>query len=123
MLMMMAAPSEIAGPLPFLAPPGPSPFSLEGTAIYNWLEKHQGNKYFRAIKHVAEHLGEGDIISVRVGDFITFPSVIVKDVNPVFNTRMDTTGKPISAVVTIVIQTYEILTRQAIQKAVFSNKG
>jgi len=120
-LMMMASPYSIPGPLPFLAPPGPSPFKVTGLAnavASNPLTRGAAG----AARFIEEHIGEGDNIIINLGDFLEFSSVIIKDVQPVFSARMDTNGLPISATCTIVFESYEIMTRSAIQKA-FVNKA
>lgn len=115
-LMMMASPSSTGGVVPFLAPPGPSPYSVSSD-MTNWLGQNQGNALWSTMKHVAEHLNSGDSINIQVGEFLSFSSVIIKDVNPVFATRMGVDGRPISAMCTVSFQTYEILTKDAIQGA------
>jgi len=107
-LMMMASPYSLPGPLPFLAPPGPSPFKTTSAFVS---------------KQIQEHIGKGDNTNIRLGDFLEFNSVIIKDVNPVFSARMDVNGLPISATCTIVFQSYEIMTRSAIQKAFINKAG
>jgi len=76
-----------------IIPPGPNP--------YTW--KTEGKQ-------------RGEHITVNVGNFLKFDHVIVKNVDVVYENRMTAKG-PVGAEVAITIQTYEMLTREGLQKA------
>lgn len=76
----------------FLVPPGPNPF------------------------RVGDQNQFGDIINIDIGGFLRFDSIVVEDVIVTYQNRMGISG-PIGAKVNIVFTTYEILTRDALQKA------
>lgn len=128
-LMQMALPG--AGVL--LKPPGPDPFRLPekvksairtaGEVSADLLStvgiKSTGlkNMQFR------DERSGGDWITVEIGKYLKFESVIVKSVNPVFDTKMSTDGGyPISANVGVEIETYEILTKESLYSS-FKTKG
>lgn len=73
----------------FLVPPGPSPF-----------------KWFKGQER-------GDEISINVGNFIFFNSVIVTSVEVVYDSRMSNLG-PIGADVTLQLESYEMLTKKGL---------
>ena len=85
-----------------LNPPGPNPFYLE--------------KYKDVGPGGTAPFKEGQVTSVTIGNFLTFSSVIVSSVDVVFESRMGTDG-PIGAEVTVVFQTYEMLTKDRLDAA------
>jgi hypothetical protein len=113
-LMSMILPGEGAEigktgiKIPFIKPPGPGPF-------YSKTAQKVGGKKVAGFKG-------GDKISVGIGRFFFLPSVIVREVVPVFDMRVDEFGQPISAEITVVLETYEILTKADMKKA-FASGG
>ncbi len=112
-LQMMALPTTGTGNLfglnanlPLLAPPGPSPYQLEGTPA----ESVKDNK-------VARYMAQGDNISISMGALLYFNNIIIHAVTVTFDTRITEQGHPISAKVDIVFQTYEILTKKGLADA------
>jgi len=81
----------------FLIPPGPSP--------YKWKETDP----------------RGDFISINIGNFMFFESVIVTNVEVVYDNRMSNVG-PIGAHVNIQLETYQILTKEHLEN-VYSTSG
>jgi hypothetical protein len=75
---------------PLLSPPGPSPFNKEAG---------------------------GDRIKLWIGDHIFFDNVIVHSVDVEYDSRLDRAGYSIRAEVNFVVQTYEIMTKQSMMKA------
>lgn len=76
-----------------LIPPGPSPFTLS-----------QGE------------MARGEQITVNIGNFIGFSSVIVKNVKVTYENRMSYSG-PIGAEVDLTIETWRMLTRTELNSA------
>lgn len=90
-LQSMVLPGEgSSSELGSLIPPGPSPFLL-GT-------EENSQK-------------ESDLIAVYVGKFLGFTNVIMKSVEVIFDSRIGQDGLPKSAVVNVVFETYEIVTK------------
>ncbi len=138
-LVMPSVAGEGAHLKQFLIPPGPLPFAGTAEAVRNWLSSDAAKEFqdslvgegavgkgieklkdrFMNWASAWEHLDklEGERISVQIGNFIAFPSVIVKEVNPVFDARMDEFGCPVSAKVDITFETYEMLTKGELANA------
>ena len=76
-------------------PPGPNPF--------DWSTEGQ------------ENMERAENIELNIGGFLTFPSVIIKDVNVTFENRMSISG-PIGAEVDLTIETYQMPTRENLMK-------
>lgn len=117
-LMQMALPSS-ADPitigrfkLPFLSPPGPDPYS--GEAVNQQALASVSDSDRQTIQSIVRETKAGDLISIHIGTFLQFHSVIVREVNPVFDQMMDEHGNPLSASVTMVFETYEILTKEQV---------
>lgn len=103
-LQALALPSkgiEAAGSQWFLVPPGPNPFFLPGVG--------------GAVGEFT-NFGPGDFITVTIGDFVTFSNVIISSVDVVYESRMSVDG-PVGAEVTVVFQTYEMLTKESLETA------
>jgi len=78
----------------FLRPPGPNPWNL------NW---------------------PGEIIFINIGNgWLTFNNVIVNEVTTDFENRMSANG-PIGATVNIRLSTYELITKEGLEKAYGAN--
>ena len=75
----------------FLAPPGPYPFK--------------------------ETSGQGDNISIQIGEYLQFEPVIVSAAEVDFDTRIDANGCPISAKAKIDFETYQVFGKQDIESA------
>lgn len=121
-LLQMAAPSTggtLSKYLPLLTPPGPSPYAVDTDtgALNQGLDALGG-----AGQSVKEWLKDGDNIEVSIGSYLKFEKVIVKDVAPVFDTKHDVSGWPISASATVTFQTYEIQTKDSIENQIFKLK-
>jgi hypothetical protein len=127
-LMQMCLPGEgerFANTIPLLTPPGPSPYKIGGgneeVIDYNRVNANKSSK--DNIQSGLKYLGKGDEIDIKIGNFMHYKSVIIKDVQPVFDTRMHKSGYPIGAEVNIVFETYEIMTKEALEKEVFIKRG
>lgn len=110
-LQALALPSKGVTKDWLLTPPGPNPFYLDN-GIAQSIKLPGGVQPF----------GQGEEISVNIGGFIFFKSVIVKRVNVVFENRMGDKG-PIGASSEILIQTYEMLTREDLAKSYNIEQG
>lgn len=110
-LQALALPSKGITKDWFLTPPGPNPFYLDNGVAQS--VKLPGG---------VQPFGPGEEISINIGGFIVFKSVIVKDVNVVFENRMGEVG-PIGASAEILLQTYEMLTREDLADAYLLDKG
>ena len=82
----------------FLIPPGPNPFKFTLGNVSSAL----GNQTF---------LGTGDVISINIGQFLTFPSVIISSVAVDWDPRMGDQG-PVGANATVTFSTYEMVTQE-----------
>lgn len=100
-LQQLALPSvgnvKFAGITP-VTPPGPSPFKLP-------------------IQGAPEDRGEE--ITIKIGRFLTFSSVIVKSASVTYATRVDKQGRPLSAKADMVFQTYEIYTKEQLRDSYY----
>jgi hypothetical protein len=96
--------------VPLLEPPGPTPFSVPELGTM---------KAGQFLSNALKGLSEGDHISLAIGTHFEFSNVIVKRVMPKFDSRMDVHGYPIKAEVTVVFETYEIMTKEAWDDAIY----
>lgn len=80
----------------FLAPPGPSPFMI--------------NKSTGVVKKITE--GGSDLIKIYVGTFLYFNNVVLRSIDSTFNPQFTADGYPISAVVNVNFETYEVITKE-----------
>jgi hypothetical protein len=83
-----------------LVTPGPSPFTIPAP------DASDRNKF----------ASRGENISINIGDFLGFQSVIVEDVTVVYENRMSAAG-PIGASVDLTVTTWSMLTREQLQGA------
>jgi len=100
-LQMLAAPGKIG---PCLTAPGPAPMGEGGMSI------------FKAAGGEIRPIGK---ITVGVGTFLHFPSVIIKEVEVSFHPRMssasvESQNLPIFAIANVTFETYEVVTREQI---------
>lgn len=94
-LQKLALPSGgMFGQYNLLTPPGPNPFTLK-----------------------SEQATRGELITIYIGRFLVFESVVVKDVSTTFSDRIARNGHPVSASTTITFQTYEVYTKEMLQTA------
>jgi len=101
---------DLAGALdivPFLSPPGPTPFSLEG--ILNL----KGSRLEKIGSYLEEAKG-GDLIMIEVGRYVSFFNVIIRSVSCITPVKFDNLGNPISASLNMVFETYEMMTVEAL---------
>jgi hypothetical protein len=101
---------DVISKAPFLSPPGPTPFTLEG--ILNIKKSNE----IASGTEIIEGLKGGDKILVEVGRFLSFYNVVVKEVTPTFAERFTSDGYPISATVNIIFETYEMMTVESLEK-------
>lgn len=108
-LMQIASPSLEGkiGLFGLLTPPGPNAFRRTSSLID---------------ESVKTDIQAGDVISIHIGTFLKFDSVIIKEVVPVFDNRLSPDGYPISSKVAVVFQTYEVLTKSDIKDKLFQQK-
>lgn len=107
-----ADPSKATSKVPLLGPPGPTPFVLETLATYK-----RSNKAIQSPSDSFNDLKGGDLIVVEIGSFITFWNVIVSEVSMLVPAKFTREGDPISAVVSIVFETYEMPTVEGLKSA------
>ena len=139
-LMQLCLPTRVTGGasdfLPFLAPAGPSPFVIPEEFQKSWTQLKSiapvanmsagggfggalinsfewgGDKLVSLVKAGSEFIDRGTDIDIRIGTFLKFKKVIVKSVDASFDNKFDRKGQPISATVTMVIETYEIISQE-----------
>lgn len=87
-LQSMALPRE-GGSAVFLIPPGPNPFKFDD----------KGNSIE----------GAGDYITIKIGDFLVFNSVVIDSVDVEWDSKFGEQG-PVGASVNLTFTTYEMLT-------------
>jgi len=92
--------------IPFLIPPGPTPFTTEGILSAN--KRTMG-------KIDMEDSTGGDKIFIEIGRFLSFWNIIVKEVPIVHHLKFDSSGNPISAEAQVVFETYEMCTVQSLE--------
>lgn len=103
-LVLPSGGGEFAKEQFFLNPPGPNPFYLGNAAAEFEIP---GTNY--------KPFGPGEQISIDIGGFLKFESVILKNVKVTFENRMSKKG-PVGALVDLTIETYEMLTRESLSK-------
>jgi len=96
--------------LPLVRPPGPNPYNIPQLA--KAIAAGRGNTEASGVR--------GENISVNIGEFLGFTSIIVKDVKITYENRMSVNG-PIGAEVEFTFETYEMLTRQGLAKVYTDN--
>lgn len=102
---------NISKSLPVLSPPGPTPFTTVG--LLENLDSNPASTYHDAIKGMSG----GNLIIVRIGTFISFINVIVKEVSINVEPKFTKEGYPISASVDMSFETYEMMTTRNIDRA------
>jgi len=116
-LLWLCLPDELQGSMKLLIPPGPSAFY--STETINRIQAALTTAARLGVPGAAElseHLTAGDRITIYVGKYLLFDSVIIKEVTPIFDTRVDEKGYPIGATVNVTFETYEILTKTGLEK-------
>jgi hypothetical protein len=103
---------DVWNALPFLAPPGPSPFTWQG--VLNLTDP--GAKKLRE-DEIVQHLRGGDLIVINIGRFLTFYNVIMKVPIVEFHNKFAKNGDPIAANVSLTFETYEISTVEDLAKS------
>jgi len=108
--------SDIKKAIPFLAPPGPTPFTTE-----DLLNQDAGK--IRGIKQdqILQGLRGGDLIVLRFGRFLNLFNVILKSAKVNFAPRFDKKGNPIAADANLVFESYEIMTAESLASAYTKN--
>lgn len=103
---------DIWSAIPFLSPPGPSPFTAEDILNVN-------KDAVMQLRREAILSGKrgGDLISICFGNFLMFENVIVKKVVTEYDPRFDPNGNPIGSNVLIMFDTYEIMTVETLDRA------
>jgi len=98
--------------LPFLGPPGPTPFTTEGV-----LNLQRASSELGDTTGIVEGLKGGDKIMVELGRFLTFYNVIVREVTATVPIKFDQHGSPVSATVLVIFETYEMMTVEGLSDA------
>lgn len=98
-LQCMCLPGE--GALGLLIPPGPSPFINDKVQIGN----------------------QQELIAVYVGKVLSFTNVIIKDVQVEYQNKMGTDGLFKAAKVSVVFETYEIVTKNRLRSSSPGDSG
>jgi hypothetical protein len=104
--------SDVRQALPFLAPPGPSPFTWVG--VLNIADP--GAKK-RSEDEIVQHLRGGDLIVINIGRFLTFYNVILKVPIVEFHNKFTKNGDPVAANVSLTFETYEISTVEDLEQS------
>jgi len=99
----------------FLGPPGPSPFKLP-------TQKTDRGARLKEVESDVNSFQGGDQILIEVGEFLTFQSVIIREVNLAVPSRFDSSGNPISAEVDLMFETYEMMTAESFRGS-FKNRS
>jgi len=101
--------ADIKKAIPFLAPPGPTPFTTE-----DLLNQDAGT--IRGVKQdaILQGLRGGDLIILRFGRFLNLFNVILKSARINFVPRFDIKGNPIAADATLIFESYEIMTAESL---------
>lgn len=95
--------------IPLMNPPGPSPFAETEAArqsIFN--ATVAGSEVF---------IGSGDKITIRIGKFLEFVNVVVRDVQVSYSNKMTQGGFPVSSKATITFETYEMMDVDSLEAA------
>jgi hypothetical protein len=138
-LLQMASPSEagaLSKYLPVLTPPGPSPFQTDDPsqsstapstggilgAVASDVQKAVNAVNQQPVVQAARNwLNAGDNIYIAIGSYLFFSNVIVKEVQPTFDTAIDINGYPIRSTVSVTFETYEIPTKETLGPVPNSN--
>jgi hypothetical protein len=96
--------------LPFLSPPGPTPFNLEG--ILNLQKSHNE----LSPSEIKEELKGGDLIEIQIGRLMFFRNVILSSVQVAHHVKMTSQGDVISADVNLIFETYEMITVESLKE-------
>jgi len=108
--------SDIKKAIPFLAPPGPTPFTTE-----DLLNRDSGKIQGIKQDQILQGLRGGDLIVLKFGRFLTFFNVILKSAKVNYVPRFDNRGNPISGDASLVFESYEIMTTEALASAYTKN--
>ena len=100
--------------VPFLAPPGPNPWSLSNTAFQNAPKGSEAGKFQEMVTKADEFFGKGDVITIQYGNFLSLTNCVFTDVSVNYDNAREKSGQPIGAEVTVNFQTYEIMTKDSI---------
>lgn len=111
---------EAISKAPLLAPPGPTPFTLDGILdlgdINSANEKASDAEWRKGLK-------KGDIIGIDWGKTLSFFNVIIKEVTPLFQPMFDVNHNPVSASVSIIFETYEMATVEDLKRSYKTGTG
>jgi hypothetical protein len=107
--------STTGSALPFLGPPGPSPFQLQ-------LQKSVRSAKLKEVASVVNSFQGGDQIQIEIGEFLTFFNVIVREVALAVPIKFDISGNPMSATVNVLFETYEMMTAESFRSS-FKNSS
>lgn len=102
---------EALSQVPMLGPPGPSPFTMEGvlSSGKSWNQLSQTK--------IVEGLKGGDVIVVEIGRYLSFWNVILREVSVLHKIKFDPSGDPISGAVNLVFESYEMMTKESLEKS------
>lgn len=109
-LLKLVAPKQQDGRI---IPPGPSPAkslaaSAEFHEIADKLNTASGGTLNKA-------LGEGEILTLKIGNFLTVSPVIVESVSEEFDTIFDKDGTPLAVSITVAIKSLYTVTQDQIE--------
>ncbi len=124
-LLKMALPSDLGNinllgvNIPLVAPPGPSPFATDTQESFtNETGNTADEKTAQGIRSLQSAVkAGGDQITIKIGNYLQFNSVIIRDVQPVFDSKLSVDGWPMRAEVSVTFETYEILTKETLDKS------
>jgi len=103
--------------VPLVSPPGPTPFTVDGILDLGEASTNQRTKE----NEIREGLQGGDVIIIEIGRFLTFYNVIVSRVSEEIPVMMTREGDPVSAVVDIQFETYEMITTEELARMYTKN--
>lgn len=97
-----------SGQIPLLVPPGPGPFR----------DKDKVAVAIKGFRGLGVPANQGEYISCTVGERFVFNNLIVHEPAIEYDSRLDKLGYPISAEISLELETYEIYTKQALSDSV-----
>lgn len=103
---------KVTSLLPCVHPPGPSPYSLED--ILN-VDSDLISLYKRDA--ILSGKRGGDFITIGFGTFLYFENVILRKAAVQYEPRFDFKGNPISATVALDFESFEVLTKETLDRA------
>lgn len=89
-----------------IVPPGPNPFAE------NWASEIINDTFKNVFATRNPLIKDGDLITVKIGNYMSFSNVIVKDVVLETPKKFNNMGIPVESTVTLEFETYEVQTKE-----------